>query len=267
VTYLYETHLHTAGVSSCAKSRGPEYIKKYIDNGYSGIIVTDHFFHGNSAIPRDLPWSEWVKRFHGGYEETKEAGDRLGLDVFFGWEETFNEGDDYLVYGLDKEWLLQRPEMKHWSRGEQYRAVKESGGCVIQAHPFRQRYYINKVVLSAGCMDGVEAANGGHEDFAWDALAYKYAEKIGKAITAGSDIHDASDTNLLGVRLNKKLNNINDYVNIILNNEIAGLKADESRFELHGAAAVTLPIEVRDKNDTVINRMSAGLVFCNIHLI
>jgi hypothetical protein len=259
VAYLYETHLHTAGVSKCGKSKGSDYIKRYIDKGYSGIIVTDHFFNGNTAIKRNLPWPEWVKRFCGGYEDAKEAGDRLGLDVFFGWEETFEVCDDYLVYGLDKEWLLRHPEARKWRRGEQYRAVREAGGCVVQAHTFRQRDYISKVVLSTGCADGVEAANGGHEDPSWDALAYKYAKKLGKTITAGSDIHDVSDANIFGVRLRKKLANINDYVKIILNNEIAGLEVDESRFELHGAAAVTVPIEVRDKDDAVINRMRAGV--------
>jgi hypothetical protein len=259
VAYLYETHLHTAGVSKCAKSKGSEYIKRYIDKGYSGIIVTDHFFNGNTLIKRNLPWPEWVKRFYGGYEEAKEAGERFGLDVFFGWEETFDVCDDYLVYGLDREWLLRHPEARNWSRGEQYRAVKEAGGCVVQAHPFRQRYYIDKIVLSSGCVGGVEAANGGHEDASWDALAYKYAKKLGKTITAGSDIHDVLDAKIFGVRLRKKLANINDYVKIILNNEIAGLEVDESRFELHGAAAVTVPIEVRDKDDAVINSMRAGV--------
>jgi hypothetical protein len=256
VTYLYETHLHTAGVSKCAKSKGSDYIKGYIDKGYSGIIVTDHFFNGNTAVPRKLPWKEWVNWFYGGYEEAKEAGDRLGLDVFFGWEETFEGCDDYLIYGLDKEWLLQRPYMRYWNRGEQYRAVKEAGGCVVQAHPFRQRYYINKVVLSTGCIDGVEAVNGGHDDPSWDALAYCYAKKLGKTMTAGSDIHDVSDIsspNLFGVYLNKKLTSINDYVNIICNNEISGLKVDESRLRLRRGVDVTLPTEVRDASDTVID--------------
>ena len=109
MTYLYETHLHTAGVSKCASSRGAEYIAGYIDKGYSGIIITDHFFNANCALSRKLPWHEWVSRFYHGYEDAKEEGDRRGLDVFFGWEETFDGCDDYLVYGLDKKWLMEHP--------------------------------------------------------------------------------------------------------------------------------------------------------------
>ena len=257
MAYLYETHLHTKGVSACANSGGADYIAGYIDKGYSGIIVTDHFYNGNSGLPKNLPWKEWVNMFCRGYEEAKEEGDKRGLDVFFGWEETFDVCDDYLVYGLDKQWLLEHPEARKWTRGEQYRAVREAGGCVVQAHPFRQRYYIKRVVLSTGCVDGIEAANGGHEDASFDALAYRYAQKLGKPMTAGTDIHDASGIYLgetFGVYLNKKLNNISDYVKLILDNNIAGVKTEETRFDLFGKVNVSLPVEVRDENDRVTGR-------------
>jgi len=257
VAYLYETHLHTAGVSKCAVSRGSEYIAGYKEKGYTGIIVTDHFYNGNCALPRNLPWDEWVNRFCRGYEEAKKEGDRQGLDVFFGWEETFDGCDDYLVYGLGKDWLLKHPQARNWTRGEQYYAVKEAGGCVVQAHPFRQRYYIPRVILSAGCVDAVEAANGGHEDVSNDALACRYAKKLGKPMTAGTDMHDVSEvarSELFGVYVNKKLNTIADYVKIILNNEIADIKTDSSRLVYHGNEIVKIPVEIRDKNDKVVSK-------------
>jgi histidinol phosphatase-like PHP family hydrolase len=137
MSYLYETHLHTSQVSLCGRSRGAEYIRMYKDRGYTGIFVTDHFFHGNCSINRNLPWREWVKYFCQGYEDAWNEGKRRGLDVFFGWEETF-DNDDYLVYGLDRDWLLEHPEVRNWTRKDQYETVKSSGGVVIQAHPFRQ---------------------------------------------------------------------------------------------------------------------------------
>jgi len=256
VSYLLETHLHTASVSKCASSRGSEYVAGYLDKGYSGIIVTDHFFNANCALSKKLQWEEWVNQFYRGYEETKEEGEKIGLDVFFGWEETFEGCDDYLVYGLDKQWLLKHPEVRTWTRGEQYRAVKEAGGCVVQAHPFRQRWYISKVVLSAGCVDAVEAANGGNDDISFDALAWHYAKKIGKPVTAGSDIHDTSyiyNNNIFGIFLEKKPSDISDIVKAICNNEITGLKSDRWRFDLFGNENVVLPVEIRDKNDNVIS--------------
>jgi hypothetical protein len=256
MAYLYETHLHTAEASKCAVSGGADYIAVYKQMGYTGIMVTDHFYNGNCALSRNLPWEEWVNRFYSGYENAKKEGDRLGLDVFFGWEESFEYCDDYLIYGLDKQWLLEHPEVRTWTRGEQYRAVRDAGGCVVQAHPFRQRYYISKVVLSAGCVDAVEVVNGGHDDVSCDALAYRYAKKIGKPMLAGTDIHDADSViydDLYGVYLDKKLNSIDDYVKMILNNDITNIKIDSYRLDFHGHERVKLPVEIRDENDRIIS--------------
>ncbi|MDR3145169.1 MAG: PHP domain-containing protein, partial [Treponema sp.] len=225
MAYLYETHLHTVQSSLCGKARGEEYIEAYKEAGYTGIIVTDHFYNGNTAADRTLPWSEWVERFCRGYEETRAEGERHGLDVFFGWEETF-EGDDYLIYGLDKDWLLAHPEAASWTRQEQYAAVRRNGGCVVQAHPFRLAPYIRKIHLSTGCVDAVEAANGGNQQ-AWDALAMRYARKLRLPVTAGSDIHHAGQFEtgeIFGVYLTEKMNTIHDYVRAIRENRIAGLR-------------------------------------------
>ena len=256
MAFLYETHLHTVGISKCAISYGADYIAGYKDSGYTGLIVTDHFYNGNSAISKKLPWKEWVNRFCMGYENAKEEGERRGFDVFFGWEETFDGFDDYLVYGLDKNWLLEHPEARSWTRGEQYRSVKEAGGCVVQAHPFRLRHYIQRIVLSTGCVDAVEVANGGNEEFS-DSLAYRYAKKLGKPMTAGTDIHDASlieGGEVFGVYLDKKLNNIGDYVKAIRDNQIKAIKTYPSRTDSYNNKTLKIPIDVRDEYDRIIKK-------------
>jgi hypothetical protein len=250
MSYLYETHLHTMYGSACAVSRGRDYIRGYKKLGYTGIMVTEHFFNGNSALDSGLPWKIWVDRFCRGYEEAKAEGDRLGLDVFFGWEETF-EGDDYLVYGLDKAWLLLHPEACRWTRLEQFEAVRAAGGCVVQAHPFRVRPYIWKIHLSPYCVDAVEVANAGNnpED---DALAKRYAENSNLPVTAGSDIHNASDlvnAETFGVYLDRRLTCIGDYVAVIRSGHIAGLHISPGRCDFRGSERIALPVEIRDKRD------------------
>ena len=248
--YLYETHLHTAWSSACAVSSGPEYIRAYKERGYAGIIVTDHFYNGNTAVPRNLPWREWVNRFCRGYEKTREEGERQGLDVFFGWEETFDGCDDYLVYGLDKAWLMEHPEAKSWTREEQYLTVRASGGCVVQAHPFRQHNYIRQVILSSGCVDAVEAANGGNHEQSYDALAMRYANRLGLPATAGSDIHELRqlrDGEIFGVYLDEKMRNVNDYVAAVCGGRITGLKISPGRCDYHGDEEISLPVDIRDR--------------------
>lgn len=255
MAYLYETHLHTKEGSSCGVSGGREYIARYLDLGYTGVIITDHFFKGNCAADRSLPWEKWVQRFCRGYEAAREEGARRGLDVFFGWEETFS-GDDYLVYGLDKEWLLRHPEAARWNRKEQFEGVRRYGGCVVQAHPFRQYYYINCIHLSSGCVDAVEIANAGNEQ-SFDALACAYAKKLGLPATAGSDIHYAGDIRpetIFGVYLDKKMESIADYAEAVRGNTIGGLKIPPGRCNFHGNEMVNLPVDIRDSEDRSTGR-------------
>jgi hypothetical protein len=213
--FLYETHLHTTPASACAHNSGGEYAKWYHDSGYSGIIVTDHFFRGNCAIDRQLPWREWVHRFCIGYEDAKNEGDRLGLPVFFGWEETIN-GDDYLVYGLDKEWLLEHPEVRTWNRRTQFEEVSKNGGCVVQAHPFRERPYIKNINLNRD-VHAIEVYNAANRPIE-NKAAEKYAALLHFHTVAGSDAHSVeymSEHGASGVYLDTRIASIHDYVAIV----------------------------------------------------
>jgi hypothetical protein len=186
--YRYETHLHTREASACGLVGGREYIRYYQDLGYTGIVVTDHFFGGNTAVDRSLPWPEQVNLFCAGYEAARNEGEKRGLQVLFGWEQGYR-GDEYLVYGLSKAWLLEHPEVKQWTLPEQFAQAHRYGGCVVQAHPFRERSYIHRVRLNPRLVDGVEVYNAANS-VAENTLAYRYAHRLGLTMFAGSDIHD-----------------------------------------------------------------------------
>ena len=219
--YIYETHLHTSTSSACGRSLGSEYISYYKEKGYAGIIVTDHFFNGNCAVPRDLPWEEKVKRFVEGYKIAKEEGDKQGFDVFFGWEDCFR-ATEYLVYGLDEEWLLNNPDIMQWDDKEHFERIDAAGGLVVQAHPFRERDYIEEVRLHPLQSHAWEVCNAGNS-VEEDYQAYKYAKDNNIIMTAGSDIHLVGHTNndnvTYGVSFPYKLNSIADYVRGIKNRD------------------------------------------------
>ena len=232
MAFLYETHLHTKESSACGISGGREYIRKYIDLGYTGVIITDHFFRGNCQADQNLPWKKWVHEFCKGYEIASNEGARLGLDVFFGWEETIGN-DDYLVYGLDKEWLLEHPEVTNWNQQEQFETVRRYGGCVVHAHPCRYANNSKRPVVSSWYVDGVEAANSGNNHIS-DVMAWTRAKKHNLSATAGSDIHRTADISanvVFGIYLDKKMETIADYVHAVLNNSIAGLKVPSGYFD------------------------------------
>ena len=208
--YLYETHMHTAEISACASATGKRQARIYKDLGYDGIIVTDHFYNGNTTIPRNLPWEEWVNRFALGYENAKKEGDKIGLSVFFGWEESF-EGNDFLVYGLDKQWLIDHPETLGWGIEETYQRVKAEGGYFVHAHPFREADYIKKIRLFPRHVDAVETINSSHINLNYDKKASNYAAKYKLPVMAGSDAHHERDIRG-GMAFNHKLADIQDFV-------------------------------------------------------
>ena len=179
--FLYETHMHTCQGSACGRATGKEQARAYRDAGYTGIIITDHFFRGNTAVNRSLPWEERIDLFWKGYEDAKEEGDRIGLDVFFGLEEN-HHGDEYLIYGLTKEYMKAHPEMEHWTRRQQLEEVHRAGGCVIQAHPFRMRNYMDRIRLGLLFCDGIEVANAGNDQLD-DSRAWKYGCEKGLLMT------------------------------------------------------------------------------------
>ena len=193
--YLYETHLHTTEGSACAGSGGAGMAYACKTAGYTGIFVTDHNWHGNTAVDKSLPWEAFVERFTKGYEAVKRVGDRIGLDVFFGWEAGY-DGTEFLIYGLSKEWLLRHPEIRDASVEEQFSLVHAGGGIVVHAHPFREEYYIPQVRLFPDAVDGVEGINAAHRMYAYkkvfDERAIAYGREHGFPLTAGSDIHSVN---------------------------------------------------------------------------
>ena len=255
MSYLYETHLHTCQASGCGRSTGAEHARFYKALGYQGIIVTDHFFGGNTSVPRNLPWKERVEWFCSGYEDAKREGDRIGLDVFFGWEQGYGD-DEYLIYGLDKQWLLAHPEVEHWNRREQLENVRRYGGCVVQAHPFRMRTaYMQHIRLGLLYCDGVEAANAANLPHN-DVRALRYALRHSLPMTAGSDNHYSHEgldarSKIMGIALDKPLGSIRDLVRLIRTGGDIGLNVPPERWQ-DEAGCVYEEAFFLDENEEII---------------
>lgn len=223
--YLYETHMHTSQASACGRSTGKEMARALKDAGYTGTIVTDHNWGGNTCVDRNLPWKEWVDLFFAGYRDAKEEGDKIGLQVFPGWEAGYS-GSEFLIYGLQPEFMAEHSELKEATPKEQYDLVHNAGGIVIQAHPYREEWYIPEVRLFPDDVDGCEIVNAthsshlstAHNDPEFDVRAIAYAKEHGFCTTAGSDVHSV---NLFGggIAFPSKLSSYEDFVNRIRNKE------------------------------------------------
>lgn len=212
MSYRYETHMHTVEGSACGRSTGKEMVRAYKEAGYTGVFVTDHFFNGNCAVDRSLSWEEKVEQFCKGYENAKEEGDEIGLDVFFGFEYCVDAAD-FLVYNLSKEWLLKYPDIDKWEPRRAFAQMHADGGFIVHAHPFRERDYINHIHLFPRDVDGVEILNGGQLREPWmNERAKIYAMMYELPVTSGSDSHYAGGLPGCGVEMADRIEVPTDYL-------------------------------------------------------
>ncbi len=225
--YIYETHLHTCEASACGKVTGSDYIEYMKNKGYQGIIVTDHFFNGNSCVPKDLPWKERVAWYASGFKKALAAAEGVDFDVFFGVEFNF-KGDEYLLYGVDEEWLADNEDLLEISREELHKRVHEAGAVMVQAHPYRDRSYISEIHLDPKVTDAVEIFNSANPDNE-NALAYRYAKELKVPMTGGSDIHFFHDDPLGGMRFDRKLKDAKDYGQAVLRGEGEPVRIHEGK--------------------------------------
>ena len=209
----YETHCHTSEASACASASGEAQAVFYKERGFRGIVVTDHFLNGNTRAKPEMSWEEKVGMLMSGYENAKKTGDRIGLDVFFGWEYGY-KGADFLTYGLGKEWLLCHPEVMELPPNDYFDLVHKEGGYISHAHPFREDWYIDMIRLFPRKCDAVEIINSCRKPLE-NEMAKIYADKYGLPYTAGSDNHHAAQERLSGIETDETVRDIPHLIEIL----------------------------------------------------
>jgi len=214
-THKYETHLHTAETSKCALSSGPEFARFFKARGYSGIFVTDHFLNGNTTVPQNLPWPQRIDLFCRGYDAAAREGAAVGLDVFFAWEYSYGWAH-FLTYGLDKQWLLDHPDLLDWHVLDYFDRVHADGGFIVHAHPFREN--VDLVHLVPNKTDAVETINPNRPDLA-NYQAQQFAAAFNLPQTAGSDIHATNQSRLAGITTTHRLTHARDYLPALISGQ------------------------------------------------
>lgn len=176
------------------------------EHGYAGFVVTNHFYHGNTGIDRQLPWEDFVEA----YAEDWRLGVRLGkqydLDVLFGVEEGYAPGKEILVYGLTPSQIAAAPQLRQRDLALWSSFVHEHGGIVIHAHPFRNAPYIPNpdAVPDASLLDGVEV-NNQNGAYNRNEMAKAFAEREGLPATSGGDVHLAERFGLGGLAFSRRV--------------------------------------------------------------
>jgi hypothetical protein len=200
--YRYETHLHTDESSHCARVPAAEAVRMYRNEGYAGIIVTDHYFRGYFDMQPFRKWNEKIDRFLSGYKKALNEGCKVGLDVQLGMEIRFDENaNDYLVYGIDELFLRENRKLYRLTLQEFRDLVAGKGIAIIQAHPFRQ----GMIPAPPSLLDGVEVWNGNPRHDSQNHLAFEYAAKNSLKMLSGTDFHRLEDACRGGVATDEKI--------------------------------------------------------------
>ncbi|MCQ2484688.1 MAG: PHP domain-containing protein [Clostridia bacterium] len=204
--YIYEMHQHTAPCSACGRGDPAETVRALKKAGFAGMVLTNHFIGGNTGIDRNLPWDEFVRCYENDYLAAKKAGEEEDFDVIFGIEEHIGNGKEVLLYGITPEFLYAHPELRNHELETISRLVREFGGLVFQAHPYRDRSYVTNPNenLPIEFLDGFETynvCNKGDENIRAEA----YAEKNGLLISAGSDAHAENQDVRYGIACNRRI--------------------------------------------------------------
>ena len=194
--YLFDVHTHTAEVSPCGRLTAEQSVAHYVEMGYAGICVTDHFNINVIKKRGGVTWEEKVDNYLRGYRLAKAAGEKMGLTVLFGMEvqpnevgQIYDSYNEYLVYGLQPQFLYDNPYLYDYSVEALALKVHENGGMIFQAHPFRR----HMVRVAMHVLDGIEAYNGNPRHNSSNDLAIATAKANHWGMVSGSDSHQTED--------------------------------------------------------------------------
>ncbi len=181
---LIDLHAHSSGISHCCRIPYDAVIRTALEVGLCGIVLTNHY---QKSYVRDGDYAAFARRYTEEFHLASAYGDTVGCKVFFGAEVTMERygGAHLLLYGIEERFIEENPTLFDWTMEEMYRRVKELGGTLIQAHPYRKV----KNLLPTRYLDGVEVNCHplyGKSDFA-DMV--EIATENGLILTCGGDYH------------------------------------------------------------------------------
>lgn len=221
--YRYEMHCHTNWCSGCAHNSPEEMAKAYYDKDYAGMVITDHFLRGNTAVDKSLPWEEKMQAYYAACqaarawaEETEKAGGRP-FHVLFGLEHHYGNGKEVLTYGIDLPFLLRHVNLHLYPLEEYARFVHEAGGFLSMAHPYRHAPYIDPDVKpQPQYLDGAEIFNfynTGEEN----KQAAELADRYGLLPTSGGDEHSiqGASIGMAGIALKNPVDSSKELAEVL----------------------------------------------------
>lgn len=181
---LVDFHSHTSGISKCCKTDSAGVIEYAKKAGIDGLVITNHY---QKAYVKDGRIDVFADRYIDEYKNTEKLGAAADIKIFFGVEVTmqWNSAVHILIYGITEKFVRDNPAMFEYSQHRLYESVKEYGGVMIQAHPFRN----DSSVLDTSLLDGVEINCHPLYKKSYSDELLHIAHENGMILTCGGDFH------------------------------------------------------------------------------
>lgn len=222
--YKIELHAHSSESSRCGSVEAAELVKKYKNAGYSALVLTDHYYARFFDKIADLSWKEQLEKYLKGYRKAKKTAADLRFNLFLGIEIKFNnDPNEYLIYGLNEEFLLAYPKL-HYLNLKEFKILadkQEEDIMIFQAHPYRQ----GMKPAASNLLDGLEVYNGNPRHNSQNEKALSYAKDHKLKMISGSDFHEYEDLALGGIVSEKLPLKISDLCNLLKNGNYNLIKA------------------------------------------
>lgn len=219
-SYKYDTHVHTAETSSCGNIGAAELVHLYREAGYSGVVITDHYYKSYFKSLGSMDWNDKVDKYLEGYRIAFNEGEKIGLKVILGMELRFTKNfNDYLVYGFDENFLKSNKEL-YLLGLKQFRKLADKNDLLIyQAHPFRNLM----IPADPKLLDGVEVFNGNLRHNSRDSKAAAFAEANGLKRISGSDFHEYEDFARGGIITSELVCSSRDFAGMLKEDKVLEL--------------------------------------------
>lgn len=181
---LVDLHAHTSGISKCCRMSAEGVVEEAAKNGIDGIAVTNHYQKSYIDGRDDKTFAQkYIDEMH----FVEEVGRKAGVKVFGGIELSpeMYPNVHILIYGVSDEFIVNNSAMFEYTQRELYEKVKNVGGTVVQAHPFRN----GTSVTDTRYLDGIEINCHPIYKKSFSEEIMKIAYENDLAVTCGGDFH------------------------------------------------------------------------------
>ena len=225
----FEMHCHTMPSSHCAKADNQTIIRRYKEAGYGGICVTNHIVRKEyDKYPGETD-REKIDFYYSIYENFKEFAKQNGIKVFIGAEIRIGNGEEFMIFGFDKQFLYDYvPAVFTMDQKQLYDIANEKGFFLYQTHPFRDRV---KILGDPKYMHGAEIYNAHFHHTNFNEKAIEFCKVNNLIGVCGTDFHNPDQPILTAMYIPDDVNDEKAFVKCLFDRQFQ-LSCDEKTYKI-----------------------------------